>query len=73
MQVNGNRVKPTGGGDGLVDVNAAAASFKCNGKPSTNDCKLQLVTGAKVHVRGTLTACSTSAASVTATEVMIQK
>ncbi len=67
MDVNGNR------SSGLVDVNASGASFKCNGQTKSSDCKTTLATGAKVHVRGTLTSCSTSAASVTATEVMVQK
>lgn len=67
MDVNGNR------SSGLVDVNASGASFKCNGQTKSSDCKATLATGNKVHVRGTLTSCSTSAASVTATEVMVQK
>jgi len=67
MRVNGNRA-----GD-LVDVAASGASYKCNGDKGTVDCKANLKVGVKVHVRGNLTACSTSAASVTATQVMIQK
>jgi hypothetical protein len=68
LQVNGNRAS------GLVDVNASGASYKCNGNPKkTGDCKASLTTGNQVHVRGTLTSCTTSAASVTATEVMVQK
>jgi hypothetical protein len=67
MRVNGNRAS------GLVDVAAAGASYKCNGDKGTADCKANLKAGVKVHVRGNLTACSTSTASVTATQVMIQK
>jgi hypothetical protein len=68
LRVNGNRASD------LVDVAAGGASYKCNGNPNRNsDCKSNLRSGAKVHVRGNLTSCSTSAASVTATEVMIQK
>ena len=67
LSVNGNR------SGGLVDVSASGASYKCNGNKGNSDCKANLRSGAKVHVRGTLTTCSTSAASVTATEVMIQK
>jgi hypothetical protein len=67
LRVNGNR------SSGLVDVSASGASYKCNGNKGNSDCKANLRSGAKVHVRGSLTTCSTSAASVTATEVMIQK
>ena len=67
LRVNGNR------SSGLVDVSAAGASYKCNGNKGNADCKANVRPGAKVHVRGALTSCSTSAASVTATEVMIQK
>jgi len=67
LRVNGNR------SSGLVDVAASGASYKCNGKKGDSDCKANLKPGVKVHVRGNLTSCSTSAASVTATEVMIQK
>lgn len=67
LRVNGNRAS------GLVDVAASAASYVCNGKKDSGDCKLNLVAGAKVHVRGDLTSCDTIAASVTATEVKIQK
>ncbi|PYQ19051.1 MAG: hypothetical protein DMF81_23150 [Acidobacteria bacterium] len=67
LRVNGNR------SSGLVDVAAAGASYKCNGNKGGSDCKSNLKTGSKVHVGGNLTSCTTSAASVTATEVMIQK
>jgi hypothetical protein len=67
LRVNGNR------SSGLVDVAASGASYKCNGDKGGSDCKANLKPGAKVHVRGNLTSCSTSAAAVTATEVMIQK
>jgi len=67
LRVNGNR------SGGLVDVAAAAASYKCNGDKASTDCKANLKPGAKVHVRGNLTACTTTLASVTATQVTIQK
>lgn len=67
LRVNGNRAR------GLVDVAASGASYVCNGKKGGSDCKANLVAGAKVHVRGTLASCDMLAASVTATEVKIQK
>jgi hypothetical protein len=68
LKVNGNR------GSALVDVSASSASYKCNGfKGTDTECKALLVSGAKTHVRGTLMTCTTSAASVTATQVTIQK
>jgi len=67
MRANGNR------SSALVDVAATAASYKCNGDKGSADCKANLKAGVKVHVRGNLTICTTSTASVTATEVMIQK
>jgi hypothetical protein len=69
LRVNGNRVK----NGARVDVTTAGASFKCNGKPSTADCKESVKDNAQVHVRGTLTACSMSAATVAADEVKVQK
>ena len=68
LRVNGNR------SSGLVDVTAAGASFKCQGdKSSSATCKASVKAGAQVHVKGTLTACTTSVASATATQVMVQK
>jgi len=71
LQVNGNRASS------LVDVSASGASLKCNGntgkKGGATDCKSSVAGGAQVHVKGTLTSCSASAAAVTATEVMVQK
>jgi hypothetical protein len=64
------------GANGLVDVSAAAASFRCvgNAKASTDaECRLSVTSGAKVHVKGTLMACSPSTANVTASEVKVQK
>ena len=64
------------GVNGLVDVSAAAASFRCigNAKASTDaECRLSVKAGAKVHVRGTLMACSSTKADVTASEVKVQK
>jgi hypothetical protein len=67
MRINGNR------SSGLVSVAAAGSSYVCNGKKGATDCKSSLVKGAKVHVRGNLTSCDMTLASVTATEVKIQK
>jgi len=67
MDVNGNRSR------GLADVSASAASFTCVGKAKSDDCKAQLQVGAKVHVSGTLTTCTPTAATVVATGVKIQK
>ena len=68
LRVNGNR------SSGLVDVTAAGASFKCQGdKSSSATCKASVKAGTQVHVKGTLTACTTSVASATATQVMVQK
>jgi len=72
MRVNGNRATST---SGLVDVAAGSATiYKCNGdKGTATECAAKLKAGVKVHVRGTLMTCSVDAASVTATQVMIQK
>ncbi len=69
MTVNGNRSSQP------VLVNAGAASFVCNGnKKASVDCKGTVKAGAKVHVRGTLTACTLSTQpTVTASEVKVQK
>jgi len=59
-----------------IDVNAASASFKCVGGAKTSsdaECKASVKSGAKVHVSGTLMTCTTSTATVTATEVKVQK
>jgi len=66
MDVQGNRASA------LVDVNSASAAFKCVGQ-SDKDCKTAFKAGNKVHVRGLLTTCSTTAALVNATEVKVQK
>jgi hypothetical protein len=67
LDVGGQRARD------LVDVVAAAsATWQCVGQ-SGPDCKTQLKVGAKVHVRGTLTDCSPTAAQVMATEVKVQK
>jgi hypothetical protein len=65
MSVNGNRA------GGLVSVDATSASFDCAGIKGTCDVTL-LVAGAKVHVSGSLTSCSLTAAQVKATEVKFQ-
>jgi hypothetical protein len=67
MTVNGNRASTQ------VSILAGSAAIRCNG-PSTTPaaCTARVTSGAQVHVRGTLTACSTSAATVTASEVKVQ-
>lgn len=67
MKINGERSRA------LVDVNAAGAQFKCNGDKGGPTCKDSVKPHAKVHVSGTLTTCSMSAAQVVATEVRVQK
>jgi hypothetical protein len=72
MQVNGER------GRALVAVKSSAGtSIRCIGGAKTDSveaCKALLTQGTpKVHVRGTLTACDPTSATVTATEVKVQK
>lgn len=69
MSVHGERSTTS------VDVNASAASFKCDGKKDGDaTCKASVKAGAQVHVRGTLMSCSGgSKPQVTATEVKVQK
>jgi hypothetical protein len=67
MTVNGNRAS------GQVNVQAGTGALRCNGPNSSpTECQARFVPGARIHVRGTLTACSSSAASVAASEVKIQ-
>ena len=70
MSVNGRSSLP-------IDVNASSASVSCIGSAkatSDAECKASIKTGAKVHVSGTLMACTASSApQVTATEVKVQK
>ncbi len=71
MTVNGARA------GGLATVTAGTATYRCIGGAKTDtvdECKALVAKGgAKVHVRGTLTNCTTTLAAVTATEVKIQK
>jgi hypothetical protein len=68
LQVNGNRAS------GLVDVSTSGPStYECVGQAGKGDCPPSPLAGAKVHVRGTLASCTTSAALVNATEVKVQK
>ncbi len=67
MDVNGNR------SSGLVDVGHSGAALSCVGSAKSSDCKSRLAVGAKVHVSGTLTMCSPTAATVVASQVKIQK
>ncbi len=67
MTVNGNRAS------GPVNVLAGAGALRCNGPSSSpTECQARFVDGARIHVRGTLSSCSTTAASVAASEVKIQ-
>ena len=59
-----------------IDVNAASASYQCIGQAKTSseaECKAAVKTGAKVHVSGSLASCTATTATVTATEVKVQK
>jgi hypothetical protein len=68
LDVNGNRARQ------LVDVATSGPStYTCVGQAGKGDCPPVPLAGAKVHVSGTLTSCSTSAALVTASEVKVQK
>ena len=67
MTTQGNRAH------GPVDVSASGASFRCNGNERGAVCTAAVKPGAQVHVRGTLTTCTLEEASVTATEVRVQK
>ena len=69
LSVNGRASFP-------IDVNAAGASYKCIGQAKTSseaECKAAVKTGAKVHVSGSLASCTASTATVTASEVKVQK
>jgi hypothetical protein len=69
MSVNGRSDFP-------IDVSASSASVQCIGGAKTSsdaECKALIKSGAKVHVSGTLMACTTSSAQVTATQVKVQK
>lgn len=69
LQVNGRATFP-------ITVNAGSASFKCiGGAKTTSDaaCKQSIQDGGKVHVSGTLMTCAAQSATVTATEVKVQK
>jgi hypothetical protein len=67
MTVNGNRAS------GPVNVTASAGGVRCNGPSTTQTaCLARLTGGARIHVSGTLSSCSTTAAGVAADEVRIQ-
>ena len=69
MTVNGRSDFP-------IDVTASSASVQCIGGAKTSsdaECKAQIKSGAKVHVSGTLMACTASSAQVTANQVKVQK
>jgi len=55
-----------------VDVmTSGGTGLKCNGK--TSDCMGSVRAGAKVHVRGNLSVCTTEHAEIEASEVKVQK
>jgi hypothetical protein len=66
MDVNGER------SSAAVTVDASGASFSCAGVKGTCDASL-IQAGQKVHVGGTLTSCSLTAATVKASDVKFQK
>ena len=69
LRVSGRASRP-------VKVDAAGATFVCNGRTGDNGCppKEEELMGAKVHVRGMLTSCAAdNVATVQANEVKIQK
>jgi hypothetical protein len=66
----------TGRSSDDIVVNGAGATFTCVGsakKTTDADCKASVADGARVHVRGKLTSCTTAPAQVTAKEVKVQK
>jgi hypothetical protein len=65
MAVNGLRAS------GSVDVDYAGARFDCAGIKGTCDATL-IKAGARVHVSGSLTSCSTTGAGVKATAIKFQ-
>lgn len=72
LMVNGERSH----GPVPVHVTASAAKFECKdkkGNKTSAACSSGSLAGAKVHVKGTLTECSLTAAEVVATEVKVQK
>ncbi len=69
LSVNGRASFP-------IDVNAASASYRCVGQAKASsdaECKANVKAGAKVHVSGSLASCTAASATVTASEVMVQK
>jgi hypothetical protein len=71
MTVNGNRAT------GPVSIEAASASIECSpasgpNAPTPAACQARVTSGQRVHVRGTLTSCSLTAAVVSATSVRVQ-
>ncbi|MEO5761998.1 MAG: carboxypeptidase-like regulatory domain-containing protein [Vicinamibacteria bacterium] len=61
-----------------VDVNAGGATLVCTppsgpNAPTPAQCAASVASGARVHVSGTLNACSATSASVTASRVQVQK
>lgn len=66
MTVNGNRAS------GPVSIQAGSAAVRCNGPSTTPACPARVTGGARIHVSGTLTSCSTTDAIVVANEVKVQ-
>lgn len=71
MTVNGNRAS------GPVSVAATGAAVQCSpsggpNAPTTAQCQARVSGNQRIHVRGTLTACSPTASLVTASRVTVQ-
>lgn len=72
LNVEGNRAT------GPVDVTTASAAFQCTpasgpNAPTPEQCRASVTSGARVHVSGTLSACSATSASVVASRVLVQR
>lgn len=72
LLVQGNRATAP------VQIDAGGATFECSpasgpNAPTPAQCQASVSSGAKVHVSGTLSACDTAAALVTAKSVRVQK
>lgn len=72
LRVEGKRARSP------VAVDAASARFECSpsggpNAPTPAQCQASVVAGARVHVKGSLTACSATSAAVRASSVRVQK
>lgn len=72
LSIDGDRAS------GPVNILAAGASLECTPRsgpnaPTPAECSASLKAGAKVHVSGTLDACTATSAQVSASKVQVQK